>query len=56
LADAIKDKFGVECEMIKGGGGVFDVTADGKIVYSKRETGRFPEHGEVLDALAPLAG
>jgi len=27
------------------------VIADGRRVYSKRETGRFPEDGEVLTAL-----
>jgi hypothetical protein len=27
------------------------VLADGRLVYSKRETGRFPEDGEVLAAL-----
>jgi len=26
---------------------VFDVVVDGRLVYSKRETGRFPEPGEV---------
>lgn len=30
------------------GGGVFEVTVDGKKVFSKKELGRFPEEGEVL--------
>ena len=29
----------------------FDVAADGRLVFSKGETGRFPEDGEVLAAL-----
>ena len=33
--------------MTKGSGGVFDVLVDGTLVYSKRDTGRFPEPGEV---------
>lgn len=36
---------------MKGSGGVFDVVADGKLVYSKDETGRFPEAGEVTRLL-----
>jgi selT/selW/selH-like putative selenoprotein len=48
---AIKDEFDVEPELIQGSGGVFDVTANGKVIYSKHETGRFPEHHEVLTAL-----
>jgi selenoprotein W-related protein len=39
---------GVNAELIPGGGGIFDVTFNGKRVYSKFETGRFPETGEVL--------
>ena len=42
-------------ELVKGSGGVFDVTADGALVYSKHQTGRFPEHAEVLQALRGLS-
>lgn len=38
--------------MTKGSGGVFDVVADGRRVFSKHETGRFPEPGEVVRALS----
>lgn len=31
--------------------GQFDVVADGKLVFSKAQAGRFPEHGEVITAL-----
>jgi selenoprotein W-related protein len=41
----------VKAELVKGSNGVFDVTADGVLVYSKHQTGRFPEHAEVLQAL-----
>jgi len=30
---------------------VFDVKVNGKLVYSKDQTGRFPEHQEVLDEI-----
>jgi len=40
--------------MIEGRGGVFNVTADGTQVWSKHDTGRFPEHNEVLDKIAAL--
>jgi selenoprotein W-related protein len=55
LAAAIKAKHGVEVQLIEGDGGIFDVKADGKLIYSKHETGRFPEHSEVLSQLdAPV--
>jgi len=51
LAAAIKDSFGIESELVEGTSGIFDVVADGTMIFSKYETGRFPEHDEVLDAL-----
>lgn len=51
MAAAIKEEFGVDSELIRGGGGIFLVTVDGTQVYSKKETGRFPEHEEVLSQL-----
>ncbi len=45
----------MQAELIKGSGGVFDVTADGALVYSKHRTGRFPENAEVLQALRTLS-
>jgi selT/selW/selH-like putative selenoprotein len=32
---------------------VFEVTLDGRTIFSKKATGRFPEHREILDQLAP---
>ncbi len=37
--------------LVKGSGGVFDVKVDGRLVYSKFETERFPEPGEVVGLL-----
>jgi selenoprotein W-related protein len=45
----------VQAELIKGSGGVFDVTADGVLIYSKHRTGRFPDNEEVLQALRGLS-
>jgi selT/selW/selH-like putative selenoprotein len=36
----------------RSGGGVFEITVDGRLVWSKKATGRFPIDEEVLDALA----
>ena len=51
LAAAIFKEFGVNAELIKGNNGVFDVVVDGKLIYSKHKTGRFPGHDEVLKIL-----
>lgn len=42
---------GVESELIRGGNGVFDVVVDGRTIFSKDSTGRFPEDEEILSAL-----
>ena len=42
---------GFEAEAAPGSKSQFDVLADGRLVFSKAETRRFPEPGEVLAAL-----
>ena len=51
LAAELKNDIGVKAELIAGSSGVFDVIVDGKTVYSKRKSGRFPEPGEVSELL-----
>jgi len=43
---------GFDAEAIPGSKSQYDVIADGVLVFSKAETGRFPEEGEVRAALA----
>jgi len=42
---------GVEAELVPGKNGIFDVIVDGELVFSKYQTGRFPEPGEVVEKL-----
>lgn len=51
MAKAIENKYGVKPQLIKSGGGVFEVTVDGKKIFSKKETGRFPENEEILETI-----
>ncbi len=38
--------------LVKGDKGIFEVRADGELIYSKKACGdRFPEGGEIVDAL-----
>jgi len=50
----LKKEFGADVELIKGRGGIFDVVTEGKLVYSKHATGRFPEENEVVEAIRAL--
>jgi len=31
--------------------GAFEVRTEGKLIFSKKETGRFPEHSEIIEIL-----
>jgi selenoprotein W-related protein len=56
LAAELKQEFGIDPKMIAGRGGIFDVHVDGKLVYSKSSTGRFPESGEVSKLVRGMNG
>jgi predicted Rdx family selenoprotein len=38
-------------ELVAGSGGIFDVKVGRKLIFSKRQAGRFPEDHEILDQL-----
>jgi selT/selW/selH-like putative selenoprotein len=54
LQTAIKEKFGIVPTLVEGHGGAFEVMVDGKKIFSKLKTFRFPEDEEILDKLASL--
>jgi selenoprotein W-related protein len=41
----------VKSTLIAASGGVFEVMVDGRLVFSKKEVGRFPEPGEIAGML-----
>ncbi len=41
-------------KLVPSSGGVFEVSADGKTIHSKRATGNFPEPEAVLRAVQAL--
>lgn len=51
MAADLDARYGIETELIGGGGGVFDVRVDGQLVYSKFDTYRFPKHDEIFAIL-----
>ena len=54
MAAKIKDTFGEEAFIIEGAGGIFDVNVDGKLVYSKHETGEFPNEDALVEEMRAL--
>jgi selenoprotein W-related protein len=41
-----------DLKLIPSGGGCFEISVNGDLIYSKLKTGKFPEEKGVLDAVA----
>jgi selT/selW/selH-like putative selenoprotein len=54
LAEDLQRKFGIRAELVRGSGGVFEVALDNQVIFSKQKLGRFPEPGEVEEALSAM--
>jgi selenoprotein W-related protein len=52
----LKQAFEAQAELVGSGGGVFEVTVDGELVFSKKASGRFPEDGEVARLIRDRPG
>ena len=51
LRDSIESKFGIKTELIKGTGGVFEVSLNNSLIFSKKDLGRFPNENEIEDLI-----
>ena len=38
---------GIDVQLISRGGGVFEVTLNDRLIFSKKSLGRFPDDGEI---------
>ena len=51
LATKLLDKYGEDIQslsLIPSSGGVFEISKDSSIIFSKKELGRFPDENEVF--------
>ena len=53
LTEAFPD---MEIKLIPGSGGVFEVTVDGGMIFSKKRVGRHAQPGEVVELLRAKRG
>jgi len=51
LAADLKERYGIRAELIKSGGGVFEVVHGNELIFSKKAIGKFPEHEEIFNKL-----
>lgn len=49
----MKQNFGsdTEVKLIAGSNGVYEIMADNRLVFSKKQSGRFPDEGEIVRLL-----
>ncbi len=51
MGDELKKQFDAQINLIAGSGGVFEVDVNGKEIFSKRQSGRFPELQEIINLI-----
>ena len=51
MRESIEKQFGAKAELIKGSGGVFEVSLNNSLIFSKKELGRFPNENEIEDLI-----
>ena len=51
LRESIERQFGIKAKLIKGMGGVFEVSVNDILLFSKKELNRFPNNNEVEELL-----
>ncbi|MBT7893272.1 MAG: SelT/SelW/SelH family protein [Deltaproteobacteria bacterium] len=54
MVDEIKRSFQVDEKLIRSGGGVFEVIVNGKQIFSKKRSGRFPDRNEIVNLIKDL--
>ena len=54
LRDELSNKFGINSELIESSGGVFEIKANGHLIFSKKQLGRFPNQDEIVKFIEDL--
>ena len=50
----LKETFDCDVSLVAGGGGVFDVERGGELIYSKFQTGSFPDEKKLVGKLREI--
>jgi selenoprotein W-related protein len=51
MGEELKKNLGADIELVAGSNGIFDITVDGRMIFSKFKQGRFPQAGEVISLI-----
>jgi selT/selW/selH-like putative selenoprotein len=48
LGDELNKNLGANIELVAGSNGIFDISLDGNMIFSKFDQGRFPQPDEII--------
>ena len=51
MADKLEQSFDTSVELVRGSNGIFDVEQENNLIYSKHETGEFPNEEKLINEL-----
>ena len=51
MEEELVEKFGADVELIGSSGGVYEIVVDGKLIFSKKDLGHFPNDGEIVQLI-----
>ena len=49
MGEELQKRLGAEVDLVAGSNGIFDVSLDGRMIFSKFEQGRFPQPDEIVN-------
>ena len=49
--DMVREQFKTNIDLVSSSGGVFEITIDDKLVFSKKKEGRFPTDNELIELI-----
>jgi selT/selW/selH-like putative selenoprotein len=55
LGARLSRELGIDAELVRGDRGVFDVTVDGAVIFSKHTAGRFPDESALVETIRSLS-
>ena len=54
MRSSLDSKFGTLAETIPSSGGVFEIIVNGSLIFSKKQLGRFPNDGEIVQLIREM--
>ena len=49
MRDLLEERYNSNVDLVKSGDGVFEITIDGNLAFSKKKEGRFPIDEELIN-------